>query len=671
MRILKLYLQTTCVFVFLSLGTQQCLAQSGNDSGEFNLSSPDPSFGLGASQGESVDSLVADSQLLFIERRPLDARAKLQRALQLAPDDYRPHFFLGVYYLTEVAHFKMADKYLSKAEELFRKEYGSELDGTLRPEAWRQNARLLQYLTEAKLNLDNYEEALRYANRFANTYWDDWFPGTKAWILMKLRRVDEAIQEAQSGVLRGADETRTYNILGILYSLKGNRRLALDAFKQAIKAELQAGSSNQAATPLNNSGEVYRELFQDDLAEASWLRALQLPDGCDHILPSLNLALLYIDQLRLFQAERTLADFEACFAQKSQRSDTEHRALLALARGKIALREGEPEKAEKLLKQAADREQWYGKIGTDPEDLQLSASLSLAQMYLAKIELLRDEPLETLSGKKITNTAQAIWLRVQAWWQLRKARQIAVSELHNFEDLYIRNTDSMLEYPTLGIFFSGVSIAEVKNRIAAMREEDKRKESQRYYDLFLLEREVASGASKNTVAKLEEVYKALDLSENLLRAQALSLLIRSYEQQRGFFSASPALETRIRETKEELFNLLPSYLRFIGSNLPTSISIRATSGAESVANNYARELTRVRFADAGDSARYELVIEASPQSISLTLSDKRRGLLISRVDQNESGEYHRELITQFIDKCFGYRTDASSSSLPKLEILEE
>jgi len=639
-------------------------AEVGQSTNDFTLVRP--------TSTDSVEGLLAEAQLLFIERRPLDARAKLQQALQLAPEDYRPNFYLGVYYLTEVGHFQMSDRYLSRAEELFKQKYGSELDGTLKAEGWRQNAKLLQYLTEVKLNLDDYQGALKYADRFGNTYWDDWYPGTRAWILMKLRRVDDAIQEAKSGVLRGADETRTYNILGILYSLKGDRKAALESFKRAIKAELNSPGSNQAATPLNNSGEVYHELFQDDLAEASWLRALQLPDGCDHILPSLNTALLYIEQLRLFQAERVLTDFEACFAQKSIRSDTEHRALLALARGKIALHQGDSKKALKLFLQASDREQFYGKIGTDPEDLEFAASISLSQAYLAEAERLRDQPENTLSASGIRNLVNVQWLRVKSWWQLRSARQIAVSKLNNFEDLYIRNTDSMLEYPTLGIFFNGVSTSEIKSRLQSIKKSDVRQEADSFYSLYLLEHEVFSGATNETINRLEDLLKSIRPGDALARAQALSLLIKSYEQQIGIFSSlSVEQAARLESLKSELFYLLPSQLRFIGSSLPVSFALTAPPKLVDMAQSIRAQLSKVRFNELRSDSRYQVQIELTETESNeilgqISLVDTKSSQLLVKVLRpiNEQDELEEE----FIDKTFGYRVDTGSNVLPKLEL---
>ena len=134
-------------------------------------------------------------------------------------------------------------------------------------------------------------------------------------------------------------------MLGILLSMHGDRDESLKIFRQAIAYELSEGNLGQPATPLNNSGEVYKEIFSEDSAESSWLKATSMPDGCDHVLPSLNLSLLYFDELNLDGAKRAMDSFESCIAQYPLRNGEEHRALVSLARGRIALLSGNPDLA--------------------------------------------------------------------------------------------------------------------------------------------------------------------------------------------------------------------------------------------------------------------------------------------------------------------------------------
>src|SRR5690606_2603565 len=106
-----------------------------------------------------------------------------------------------------------------------------------------------------------------------------------------------------------------------------------------------------------------------------------------------------IDELRLFAAERALADFEACFAERSIRTDTEHRSLIALSRGRIMLRKGEIDAAVEQMTIALERQQWFGKIGTDINDMRLAAHVSLAQALDAKRATLADTHVESFSKR--------------------------------------------------------------------------------------------------------------------------------------------------------------------------------------------------------------------------------------------------------------------------------
>jgi tetratricopeptide (TPR) repeat protein len=212
-------------------------------------------------------------------------------------------------------------------------------------------------LAETRLNLDNYQGALDVLNEFGKLYFGAWYPASRAWVLMKLGKLDEAIRVARLGLLTEAEPGRTLNVLGILLSMTGKRQESLKVFNEAIMHELSMGSSGQPATPLNNSGEVYREIFNEEKAEAMWLKATSMPDGCEHVLPSMNLAIMFIEQLRLTDAKKAIDAFESCITQFPLRNGEEHRALVHLARGRIALHSGDVHSAVQHLEAARERRQ--------------------------------------------------------------------------------------------------------------------------------------------------------------------------------------------------------------------------------------------------------------------------------------------------------------------------
>ncbi len=637
-----------------------------------------------APETQNVADLLEEAQNLLSAGNPIDARSKMLRAAQLAPTDYRPQILLGSYYLAEVGHFRLALKYLLRAQQLIREQVGADRELATDPEYWKDHARLLYFLAEAQLNLDDYQSSLDTLDRFANYYWDDWYPGSRAWVLMKLKRVDDAIRVSQAGLLRGAEPGRTYNILGILFSLKDNRKLALQAFGKAIRAERAMGPLGQPATPLNNAGEVYREIFQDDLAEASFLQALRLRDGCDHILPSLNLTLLYTDQLRLFQAERVLDDFVSCFAQHSERSDTEHRALLALARGRIALHKGDAVTAEKFLTQAIEREQWFGKIGTNENDVRLATSFTMGEILEFEAATWRDRYPSSIK-EALLHKVFATWSELRSRWYYRKAREVALTELNDFEDLHFRNTDTMLEYPTLGQLLKTFPEQSFDARFKRLMSEDLRDGAKPHYELYRAINLINHGERAEGIKLLEKVRSSLREIDRLASSQTLAHLIRAYIDRDTpiwplniLWGISAEKQQKIDSLLEELFTLTPAYVRHFDLALPVALDGSTSSNsAGDLANSLLKQLSGRRFVERHSALDLKIKSHCEPApenkdnySCILTLykSSKMVASVTKSLEDTQSGR--ASILNEFVDKVFSHRTDPAPAPLPKLEILE-
>lgn len=683
-RLILVSLLVTSLFVF-SLTLSNAIAAPDQDS--TNLSEQ-------ATTTDDVEKLIEEAQTLFAEQRPIDARAKLQQALQIAPKDYRVHLLLGAYYLSEVSHFQLAYKYLTNAEELFSKQYGSDIDGTLDFQMANEHAKLLYLLSEARLNLDDYKGALDTLDRFGRLYWAPWYPGTKAWVLMKLKNIDEAIKVAQTGLMQNADLSKTYNILGILFSVINKRELALQAFAQALQEESLLGSSGYLATPLNNVGEVYREMFLDPQAEAAWTYSVSLPDGCEHILTSLNLAILYIDELRLFQAERILSDFEACFQNNSTvRKDTEHRALIKLGRGKIELRKGNTDAAIDSLALALERQQWFGKIGTDENDLKFAALTSMAQALDAKAITLKDTFSDTWKGwfsKKIEIT----WYEIRAWWHNRQARIIALDKLNNFEDINIRNTDAMLEYPTLGRMMSRYTTSGLTAHITKTIQSDDRSFAHAYYHLYLGSHLISKGQYGKGLKEIQIAQAGFRDIDRLAQAEALlqEITARKKINNRNailrFWKQNPDYHIQMRNLIEELYTLLPSHVRYGDLSLPISIVVATeTKKGARKAMSLKKRLLKTRFqsypAQDAPNAKYTLLIREQKEAIDSTnktitivlqLVERQSGLIISEesglFDSSRTTSNEVELVNKFINNVFSHHVDPIQRPLPKLKILE-
>ncbi|MFN5061942.1 MAG: tetratricopeptide repeat protein [Pseudomonadota bacterium] len=550
-------------------------APSGSLSSEEPLLDPFDPFDLGDSDPlatekedlvKSAEALLREATGLLISDRPLDARTKLLRALKRDPNLYRTHYLLAGYYLIHVGHFRLAMKYIKQAELLFEKENGLPpySDHSLQLE----HANIIYYQSQIRLSLDNYAGALESLDRYANLgYVSEWYPGSRAWVLMKLGRIQEAITVARAGILASAEPGRTLNMLGILLSMNGQPQEALEVFRQAIANEYSSGSDGQPATPLNNSGEVYKEMFEDDKAESSFLRAISLPDGCEHVLPSLNLVLLYIEQLKLDAARSTLDGFERCVAQFPLRNNEEHAALVQLARGRIALHSGAVDKAIEHFRSALDGTQWFGKIGTNQNDLMVAATISLGQALDRKANVISStvsaswvEWLEQLSAR----TSHSL----ESWWLLRRARQMLSGELNDIEDLQIRNTDSLLEYPTLGEVLSGFSARSLQRRIKRESDADNRAPAKLFYQLYGAEADLGMWSAGSTLSALDSVIEgARPRYDELLRTHATLKRLKTL----------PTTSARYHEMAYRVFFTTPALLRNYGLPLPIRIDHNTVS----------------------------------------------------------------------------------------------
>jgi tetratricopeptide (TPR) repeat protein len=303
--------------------------------------------------------------------------------------------------------------------------------------------------------------------------------------------------------------------------MHGEEQNSLDVFREAIAYEQSLGTDGQPATPLNNSGEVYRELFDEERAESQWIRATSSHDGCEHVLPSLNLALLYIEQANFQAAKRAMDSFASCVAQYPLRNGEEHRALVHLIRGRLQLHTGHVEKAIKHFEEALADRQWFGKIGTSEEDLRAATMTSLAQALQRANERQAFRVGGGIGGWFDTVAARSK-RTVSTWWYFRRARQILSEQLNRFEDIQIRNTDSMLEYPTLGDLLSTIPTDVLERRLAYERESDRRPEAHVFYDAYLAQNLLSQGDVARATRLLNRVSTSVrPRADELLRVQTM------------------------------------------------------------------------------------------------------------------------------------------------------
>lgn len=517
---------------------------------------------------KTANELVTEGLTLFYSQHYLDGRTKLLKALQKDPQNIKAHYYLSGYYLSSVGHYRLALKYAKRALELIEEKNGKPpySDRDVKTD----HSKVLSYISQIRLNLDNYEGALETLDEFQSFgYFDSNTAGSRAWILMKLGRLQEAIKVARLGVLTDLEPGRTLNMLGILLSMTDQKSEAIEVFRKAISIEMSLGSEGQPATPLNNVGEVYRELFEDDKAESAFLRASGMTDGCEHFLPTLNVVLLYIEQMKYSSAAVAIDNFQKCMAQFPLRNDEEYAALMKLARGRIDLHTGHIQRAISRFESALEGTQWFGKIGTNQNDLVAAVNLSMAQALTARNHFIATyRPLTwnewwNLQQERLSNTGRA-------WWHMRKARQVLTDELKDIEDLTIRNTDSLIEYPTFGEALAGLAKASLTRRIEQQRKDDPRGPAQTFYDLYLAESSLGLWDRSEGMALLDSVIdKARPKYDELLRTQAILTKMAQLDEDSPTY-----LDLAYR-----VFSKSPAELRNHGLRLPVQTDFSGASKA--------------------------------------------------------------------------------------------
>jgi Tfp pilus assembly protein PilF len=531
---------------------------------------PDPSDNSEDNSQFSASELTAQARDLLDRpggegmNRYIKARTKLLDAVDKDPNYYPAQLLLANYYVGYVNHFKLAYSYYQQASKLFFKQAGS--PPYQDAQTINDHAELLSIAHQVYLNLDDYSKALSFLNDFEQAgYQADWVSSSKAWVLMKLGRVKEAIQITEATLANSLNQGRALNMLGILYSVDNQPDLALKIFNQAVRWEQLLGDYGHPATPLNNSGEVFRERFKDQQAEFNWLKAKQMQDGCEHVLPSLNLAILYLDQLKGDSAQNSMDTFEGCVAQFTENNDEEHASLVNLVRSRIALRRGQIELALKLILRCLEQQQWFGKIGTNQEDLQLAAYVT----YLDILQAQNNQLYYKLPDGWLDRVKHNLFLvknRVLWRWYARKVRFLAL-KLNNFEDLKIRHTDSLLEYPKLGDILTTFPTSASLKRIKAEEREDSRSAAKIYYDLYRAELLITAGDTVATQQLLKQLTKRLrQLNRMELDAgvwlRVLILKAKLLSREEGY--EYPKLVT-------EIFKLEPATIRNQGLSFPVKL----------------------------------------------------------------------------------------------------
>jgi len=135
-------------------------------------------------------------------------------------------------------------------------------------------------------------------------------------------------------------------------------------------------------------------------------------------------------------------------------------------------------------------------------------------------------------------------------------------ELNDIEDLQIRNTDSLLEYPTLGEALQGLSQRSLARRLQREGEVDQRAPAKLFYQLYGTERALGVWPSSETLSSLDSIInRARPRYDELLKTHATLLRMRTLQQS----------SSRYRDLAYRVFFTTPALLRNYGLPLPVRL----------------------------------------------------------------------------------------------------
>jgi tetratricopeptide (TPR) repeat protein len=174
------------------------------------------------------------------------------------------------------------------------------------------------------------------------------------WVLA--RNYAERAREAYAQLADQVHVGQLTNNLGGLNFLLGNTDDAIELLKEAFSIALEAGQDADAGRAVSSLAQVHLRTGNVDQAEEQARHALELLDGrVDYVdeagSAQLVLGRALLEQGRLEEAEAAFAEAETSFAELGSGS---HRAAAWIARGDLAARRGDHERAAELYRTAAE-----------------------------------------------------------------------------------------------------------------------------------------------------------------------------------------------------------------------------------------------------------------------------------------------------------------------------
>ncbi|HKD95404.1 MAG TPA: tetratricopeptide repeat protein [Gaiellaceae bacterium] len=174
------------------------------------------------------------------------------------------------------------------------------------------------------------------------------------WVLA--RNYAERAREAYGELADRVHVSQLTNNLGGLNFLLGNTDQAVELLKESFAIALELGRDADAGRAVSSLAQVHLRTGNNQQAEEQARHALELLEGrVDYVdevgSAQLVLGRALLEQNRLDEAETAFGAAEACFGELGSGS---HRAAAWVARGDLAARRGDHERAAELYRTAAE-----------------------------------------------------------------------------------------------------------------------------------------------------------------------------------------------------------------------------------------------------------------------------------------------------------------------------
>jgi tetratricopeptide (TPR) repeat protein len=174
------------------------------------------------------------------------------------------------------------------------------------------------------------------------------------WVLA--RNYAERAREAYGELADRVHVSQLTNNLGGLNFLLGNTEQAVELLKESFAIALDLGRDADAGRAVSSLAQVHLRTGDLEQAEAHARHALELLEGRVDYVDEMGSAQLVLgrsllEQDRLDEADTAFLAAEACFGELGSGS---HRAAAWIARGDLAARRGDHERAAELYRTAAE-----------------------------------------------------------------------------------------------------------------------------------------------------------------------------------------------------------------------------------------------------------------------------------------------------------------------------